>query len=98
MHSLTNVPYKRNLQAEIRGVVDGTNVEVRCFDTDRIGHGFASSGMTSMYIGDHMFEPDKREALRQMVADALATAIRMGRDAGYAQAQQTIRNALGCSS
>lgn len=89
MHSLTNVPTKAS-GLWIRGIVDGEQVSVVCMG----GRTPTSwSGMSSSYVGDHMLA--KPEALRQMYANDLATAVRMGRDAGYAQAQEDMRRAMG---
>lgn len=56
---------------------------------------YNTCGVCDMFIGDHMFEPDKRDYLRQMVGDAIVRAIHAGRDVGYKQAQADIRSALG---
>jgi hypothetical protein len=90
--SLTNVPSKDS-NMEIRGHVEGENIYIIAAVKGskwRDGH---SVSMTTDFIGDHMMQ--KPHDLRQMYADSLAAAIRLGREAGYAQAQADIRAALG---
>jgi hypothetical protein len=93
MYSLTNVP-KKSDDLEIKGIVDGENIRIVCAKR----HADANDdwlGMADSYLGDHMLT--KPAALRKMYADDLVTAIRLARDAGYAQAQHDIRLALGIS-
>ena len=87
-YSFTNIPAKADKDVEIVGSVNGQNVSVHIVDKQG-GHW----GISSSYVGDHMLE--RPEALRQMIADSVANAIRAGREAGYAQAQRDIRLALG---
>lgn len=97
MFRLVNVPTQKS-SLEIKGVVEGQeilviaaepNTKVECWR----GH---ASIMTDEFVGDHML--DKPEALRQMFANSLATAIRMARDAGYAQAMADVRNLIGAKA
>lgn len=88
MHSLTNVPTKAS-GLEIRGIADGEQIDVVCMSDN----GRDWSRMTTAYLGDHMLA--KPAELRRMYANDLATAIRMGRDAGYEQAKAEIRAVLG---
>lgn len=90
MYRLVNVPTETS-ELEINGIVDGETIRIVCQ-----AKGSAPSDyiiMTDTYVGDHMFA--KPADLRRMYANDLASAIRMARDAGYAQAQAEIRAALG---
>lgn len=49
--------------------------------------------MTSIYVGDHMLT--KPQALREMYGRDIAMAIRLARNAGYAQALADVRKVLG---
>lgn len=92
MHRLTNVPTKdQDREIEIRVVVDGSNIKIVRAKRDAAKDDWA--GMTEVYVGDHMLS--RPDDLRRMIGDAVASAIRLGRDAGYNQAKREIRNALG---
>ena len=95
MYSIVNIPHASNKRAELTASVDGGHARVRVVDP-KGEPPYNSCGVCDLFIGDHMFEPDKRDDLRMMVARAFVTAIEKGRDAGYAQAQADIRAALGC--
>lgn len=89
MYNLTNVPTAAS-GVPINGEVDGETVRIVC---GKDAYGAGGTMMTSTTVGDHMLKnPD---ALRKMYANDLATAIRLGRDAGYAQAKAEIRRVLG---
>jgi len=94
MHSLTNVPTEKSGH-RIVGFARGENIDIRCLEKLPRGDMDPGVNMTSWYIGDHMFKPENQQHLREAVANVIATAIRMGRDAGYAQAKAEIREALG---
>lgn len=91
MYRLVNVPSAK-ASLSIEGRVNGMSAEVVCVDP-KAEAPFNRTGMADLYIGDHMLA--KPNDLRKMVADALAFAVRAGRDAGYSQAQADIRQALG---
>lgn len=92
IYSLVNVP-RANGKLEIRGYVEGENIYIVAGERGSKWRDGNCVQMTNTFIGNHMLSmPD---ALRQMYADDIATAIRMGRDAGYAQAKAEIREALG---
>ena len=99
MHSLTNVPTANmDRDYEIAGIIDGPDVRIVCRrrhprERDAIGDCVT---MTTTLIGDHMLA--NPQMLREMYARDLATAIRMGRDAGYHQAKAEIRSALGITT
>ena len=93
MHSLTNVPTAAS-GLEIKGRVDGNDISVVCAKRHAPENDYLR--MTSTFVGDHML--GKPDDLRQMYARDLATAIRMGRDAGYEQAKAEIRRVLGVDS
>lgn len=99
---VVNVPYAKyeeygeDSKVEMRGSVSGENAVVRNYTVKR---GLAleanedqSVEVCSLYIGEYMFEAKNRSALRKMVADALAAAIRAGRDAGAAQTRNEVRS------
>jgi hypothetical protein len=92
LYQLTNVPTKAS-DLEIKGIVNGENIKVVCAKRNAAPGDWLM--MTDTHVGDHML--GKPEELRKMYADDLATAIRMGRDAGYEQAKAEIRAALGVS-
>lgn len=94
MYSVVNIPHASNKRAELTAFAEDGHAKVKVVDPG-IEPPYNACGVCDMFIGDHMFEPDKRDDLRMMVARALVTAIEKGRDAGYRQAQADIRNALG---
>lgn len=94
MYRIVNVPHASNKRAELQTSVEGQTVYVRVVDPQGESP-YNSSGVCDMFIGDHMFEPDKRESLRRMVGQAIITAIENAREVGYRQAQADIRSALG---
>lgn len=51
--------------------------------------------ISDVYVGDHMFEGEKREWLKKQYGDDVAFAVRRGIELGYAKAQADIRKALG---
>jgi hypothetical protein len=92
MYSLVNVPTAAS-GVEIKGVVEGDHILIIAAEKGskwRDGH---SVMMADTWLGEHVLSAP--EFLRQKYADDLATAIRMGRDAGYAQALADIRHLLG---
>ena len=93
MHSLANVPTKTS-GLHICTQVDGPAIHIlRSLEpTAKWGDG-KSILMTSLHVGDHMMQ--KPNDLREMYGRDIAMAIRLGRDAGYAQAQADIKAALG---
>lgn len=95
MYSLTNVPHhKDRAELDVR-VKDGTVKVVAIDPKDRDLNPDNWWGVGDIYIGDHMFEPGKRDDLRMMVGRALAAVIYRARDIGYRQAQNDIKDALG---
>lgn len=94
MYSVVNIPHADNERAILEASVDNDHAKVRVVDPKREPP-YNSSGVCDLYIGDHMFEADKRDDLRMMVARALVTALEKGRNAGYAYARADIRAALG---
>jgi hypothetical protein len=90
LYQLTNVPTKAS-DLEIKGIVNGKNIKIVCAKRNAALDDWLM--MTNAFVSDLMLaEP---ELLRKMYADDLATAIRMGRDAGYEQAKAEIRHVLG---
>ena len=94
MYRLVNVPPASNKRAQLTPSVENETVYVKVIDP-KIAPPFNSISVCDMYIGDHMFNADMRDALRMMVGQALVTAIEHARDIGYRQAQADIRQALG---
>lgn len=94
MYRIVNIPHANNKRAELIASVDQGHAKVTVVDSQGTPP-YNSCGVCDLYIGDHMFEPEKRDDLRMMVGRALVLAIEKGRDAGYAQAQADIRGALG---
>jgi len=94
MYKIMNVPHAKNDRAQLTASVDGQTVHIRVVDP-KGEPPYNSCGVGDMFIGDHMFEPDKRDALRMMVGEALIRAIDAARAVGYRQAQTDIRAALG---
>lgn len=94
MYSVVNIPHASNARAVLTASVERDHAKVAVVDP-KMEAPYNSCGVCDLFIGEHMFEPGKRDALRKMVADALVTAIEKGRDAGYAQAQTDIRRSLG---
>lgn len=94
MYRLTNVPRGKDPNA-IVGEVSGATINIINRSLETKAQQMDRSGwvMTDFSIGDHLME--KPELLRQMVADTVATAIRMARDVGYKQALADVRAALG---
>lgn len=92
MFRLTNVP-RANSGLEIKPHVEGETIYVLCGAKDSEWRDGKAVAMTDTYVGDHMFS--KPDELRRMYANDLATAIRMARDVGYAQAMSDIRNLIG---
>lgn len=96
MYRVVNIPHAKNRRAVLTPSVDGQTAYVKSVDPE-MAEPYNSAGVCDMFIGDHMFEADKRDSLRMMVAQALITAIEQARDIGYRQAQSDIRDALGVS-
>ncbi len=94
MYRIVNVPRAADKRVRLEASTDGQSAMVRVVELDREPP-YNSCGVWDVYIGDHMFEADKRDDLRKMVAEAVANAITNGRDIGYLQAQADIRAALG---
>lgn len=94
MYSVVNIPHASNKRAELTASVESDHAKIRVVDP-KGEPPYNSCGVCDLFIGDHMFEPEKRDDLRLMVARAIVTAIEKGRDAGYAMAQADIRSALG---
>lgn len=93
IYGLVNVPSKKSGN-EIHGHVEGESIYVICSEKGTTGWRNRSSvSIASGQIGDHML--GKPEALRKTVAEGLANAVRLGRDAGYAQAMADIRHLIG---
>jgi hypothetical protein len=51
--------------------------------------------ISDVYIGEHMFEGEKREWLKKQYGDDVVFALNRGIELGYAKAQADIRQALG---
>lgn len=94
MYRVVNVPHASNKRAQLTPSVENETVYIKIIDP-QTAPPFNATGVCDMFIGDHMFTADMRDALRMMVGRALVTAIEQGRDAGYSQAQADIRKALG---
>jgi hypothetical protein len=94
MHSIVNIPHANNKRAQLTASVDNDYAKVTVVDPEGQPP-YNSCGVCDLYIGDHMFEDDKRDALRMIVAQAIVFAIERGRGAGYSQARADIRAALG---
>lgn len=90
--SLTNVPAARDSR-EIKGVVEGPNIYIVAAEKGSKWRDGNSVQMVMTQIGDHLL--DKPDVLKQMYADDIANAIRLGRDAGYQQALREVRDTLG---
>lgn len=96
MH-VVNVPNIDDKRASLHASVSDNHAVVRAVIKD-MDPPFNASTVCELYIGDHMFEPGKRDDLRRMVAEALVSAICHGRLVGYKMAQSNIRQALGVQS
>lgn len=94
MYRLVNIPHSKNKRADLKASVEDQTVYIKVVDPEGEAP-YNSCGVGDMFIGDHMFEPDKRDALRLMVGGALVRAIEAAREIGYRQAQSDIRDALG---
>jgi hypothetical protein len=94
LYRIVNVPEASNKDVDLVVSIDGSNVYVKAVDKRSE---FNSSGVCDLFIGEHLFEPDKHDWLRKMVGDAIVTAILQARDIGYRQAQDDIRRAIGIS-
>lgn len=94
MHSLTNVPRAADKDRDIQVVVDGSDIRIVNAPA-RYVDALDTSTMTTIHLGDHMLLAERYDDLRNMIGRDIATAIRMGRDAGYRHAQMEIRDALG---
>lgn len=94
MHRIVNIPHADNTRARLTASVENETAYVKVIDPNEVSP-INATGVCEMFIGEHMFEPDKRDCLRMMVAKAIVFAIQRGRDAGYSQAQADIRGALG---
>lgn len=95
LYNLTNVPRASAKNLHIGWAVKGEMVHILCTVNQNTKEWPDGQGvsMTSVLVGDHMFS--NPEALRQMYASDLVTAIQLARDAGYEQARAEIREALG---
>lgn len=82
MYRIVNVPHANNKRAELQASVEDQTVYVRAVDPKGESP-YNSSSVCDMFIGDHMFEPEKREGLRLMVGKAIITAIENAREVGY---------------
>jgi hypothetical protein len=91
MYNLVNVPAASEKEIEIQPRVDGQNVMLV-----RIRKGAPPNQwvrMADTYIGDNLLS--RPQALREKIAWEMAYLVQAARDAGYAQAQYEIRQALG---
>lgn len=95
MHSLVNVPTAKS-GLEIQGYVAEQTVYIICAERGATFRDGRSVAMTDVFIGDHLLHDPN--ALREMIARDLATAIRLARDAGYAQAKAELRGWLEIAS
>ncbi len=91
--SVTNIPPKANKSVELRGFVEGDRVMVVSIEHALPAESRDWAQVCEMSIDQHHL--DRPEVLRRMVADSLASVVRLARDAGYKQAQHEIRLALG---
>jgi hypothetical protein len=94
MYRVVNIPHHKNDVLELVASVENQTAHVKVV-SKKVSPPYNLSGVCDLYIGDHMFEDDKRDALRLMVANAMITCIRAAREVGYLQAQADIRKALG---
>lgn len=94
MYRIVNIPHASNKRALLVASVENETVYVKVVDPQK-EEPFNACGVCDMFIGDHMFEPDKRDSLREMVGRAIISAIENAREVGYRQAQADIRGALG---
>lgn len=94
MHRVVNIPHARNNRAVLTASVENSTAYVKVVDP-KGEVPWNTCLVCDIFIGDHMFELDKRDDLRKMVAEAIVFAIEKGRDAGYSQAQADICAALG---
>lgn len=91
MWSLVNVPPACAKEIKIRAIVEDETIKIVRAKKSATENDWL--GMGDFFVGDHMLaRPDD---LRQMIGRELVSAIIMARDAGYAQAQAEIRDALG---
>jgi hypothetical protein len=66
MYSVVNIPHANNKRAELTACVENDYAKVKVVDP--VGQPpYNSCGVCDLFIGDHMFEPDKRDDLRMMV-------------------------------
>lgn len=95
---MTNVPVlddKYTISIEVDSIGNVTLWQAKADDPENRDHWWR---IADMYVGDHMFESDKRDALRKMYGRDVVTALNRGIQLGYAKAQADIRRALGVKS
>ncbi|WP_454627817.1 hypothetical protein [Bradyrhizobium cenepequi] len=89
--SLTNVPRKADRGVEMRVEVAGNDIVLwNVNKSDDRG-----SKMETIYVGSHMLMADNQTQLLEMLGREMLHLIVAARDAGYKQAQQDIKQALG---
>lgn len=92
MYRLVNVPHKDS-KIEIRGEVEGEAIFIIAAAADSVWRDGRACLIADTYIDAHLLA--KPDQLRKKVAEDLALAIRMARDAGYAHAMADIRRLIG---
>lgn len=98
LYRMTNVPVKDDKLTIAIEIDDIGNIrfwQAKASDPDNREHWW---GIADIFVGDHMFEPDRRNMLRKMYGEDVVTALNRGIQLGYAKAQADIRNALGMKS
>jgi hypothetical protein len=94
LYRMTNVPVKDD-RLSIRVEVKDEHVilwQVRANDPENDEYAWR---IAEVFIGDHMFAPEKRDMLRDKIGNDIVTALNRGIELGYAKAQADIRQALG---
>lgn len=95
LYDLTNIPRRTDSSREVVPIVSGPNIHIVSRD---IKDKNQLHGMSTVYIGDHMFLPENRNLLRTTIGELICSAITRGRDAGYTHAQSDVRAALGITT
>lgn len=91
---VVNIPHAGNKRTQLQVDLAHQTVNINVVDTETPPP-FNATSVCDLYIGEHMFEPSMRDRLRGMVGEAIISVIEQARDAGYRQAQEDIRRALG---
>ena len=94
LYQMTNVPVMDDdLTISIETIGDNVTLwQAKASEPNNRNHWWR---IADIYVGDHLFEPDKQELLRKMYGQDVVFALNRGIQLGYAKAQSDIRKALG---